>query len=149
MTDLNPHDVARRCAEALLQRDAASRALGITLISAAPGRAQVSMRVRDDMLQGHGTCHGGFLFALADTAFALACNSHDAATVAQGCSIEYLVPGQLDDELVAHAQELHRGKRTGTYDVRIDNQHGQPVALFRGKSYQVRGTVLAQEAIDK
>jgi acyl-CoA thioesterase len=132
----------------MYSRDQATQGLGITLLDVGPGRARLSMPVRADMLQGHGTCHGGFLFALADSAFAFACNSHDKATVAQGCSIDYVAPALAGDLLSAAATELSRKGRTGLYDVRIQNQRGELIALFRGKSYQVRGTVLAQETQD-
>ncbi|MOA30756.1 Acyl-coenzyme A thioesterase PaaI [compost metagenome] len=101
------------------------------------------------MIQGHGTCHGGYLFALADSAFAFACNSYDEAAVAIGCSIDYVAPARLDDLLTATAVEQSRSGRTGNYDVRVENQHGQLIALFHGKSYKVRGTVLAQETTDE
>lgn len=138
-------DLASRCAQALYDRDAASQGLGMRLLASGPGTATVGMSVRADMLQGHNTCHGGFLFALADSAFAFACNSHNDATVAQGCSIDYVAPAFAGDTLTAVCNELSRGKRTGVYDVRIENQNGQLIALFRGKSYQIRGTVLAEE----
>lgn len=151
MTDLQrtPEALAQACADAMFTRDRATQALGIRLLEAGPGQARLSMPVRADMIQGHGTCHGGFLFALADSAFAFACNSHDKATVAQGCSIDYLAPALLDDVLYANAVELSRKGRTGVYDVRIENQRSELIALFRGKSYQVRGTVLAQETTDE
>ncbi|MCT8165288.1 hydroxyphenylacetyl-CoA thioesterase PaaI [Pseudomonas putida] len=151
MTDLQrtPEALAQACADAMFTRDRATQALGIRLLETSPGQARLSMPVRADMIQGHGTCHGGFLFALADSAFAFACNSHDKATVAQGCSIDYLAPALLDDVLYANAVELSRKGRTGVYDVRIENQRGELIALFRGKSYQVRGTVLAQETTDE
>ncbi|WP_079228134.1 hydroxyphenylacetyl-CoA thioesterase PaaI [Pseudomonas putida] len=150
MTDLqrNAEELAQACADAMYSRDQATQGLGITLLDVGPGRARLSMPVRADMLQGHGTCHGGFLFALADSAFAFACNSHDKATVAQGCSIDYVAPALAGDLLSAAATELSRKGRTGLYDVRIQNQRGELIALFRGKSYQVRGTVLAQETQD-
>ncbi|BDM22890.1 hydroxyphenylacetyl-CoA thioesterase PaaI [Pseudomonas sp. NPDC089428] len=150
MTDLqrHPDELAQACAAAMYARDPATQGLGITLLDIGPGRARLSMPVRADMLQGHGTCHGGFLFALADSAFAFACNSHDKATVAQGCSIDYVAPALAGDVLSAAAIELSRKGRTGLYDVRIHNQRGELIALFRGKSYQVRGTVLAQETQD-
>ncbi|HDS1680261.1 TPA: hydroxyphenylacetyl-CoA thioesterase PaaI [Pseudomonas putida] len=150
MTDLqrNAEELAQACADAMYSRDQATQGLGITLLDVGPGRARLSMPVRADMLQGHGTCHGGFLFALADSAFAFACNSHDKATVAQGCSIDYVAPALAGDLLSADATELSRTGRTGLYDVRIQNQRGELIALFRGKAYQVRGTVLAQETQD-
>lgn len=150
MTDLDPtpEALATACATAMYARDTASRRLGIELLDVGPGRARVSMPVRADMLQGHGTCHGGFLFALADSAFAFACNSQNKATVAQGCSIEFIAPALPGDHLTATAIELSRKGRTGVYDVRVDNQRGELIAVLRGKSYQVRGTVLAQETQD-
>lgn len=145
MTDLDANTLAQRCAQALMARDNASRGLGMQLLSASPGQAHLSMPVRADMLQGHGTCHGGFLFALADSAFAMACNTYNDATVAQGCSIDYVAPAFEGDVLQARCIEQSRSGRTGNYDVRIENQQGQLIALFHGKSYKVRGTVLAQE----
>ena len=137
--------LARDCAEAMYERDQATRRMGIQLLDAGPGSAKLSMRVREDMIQGHGTCHGGYLFALADSAFAFACNSYNDATVAIGCSIDYVAPAREGDELIASACEQSRSGRTGNYDVRIENSQGQLIALFHGKSYKVRGTVLAQE----
>ncbi|WP_338743919.1 hydroxyphenylacetyl-CoA thioesterase PaaI [Pseudomonas sp. KK18] len=145
MNDLPAQQLAERCAQALMARDNASLALGMQLLEAGPGRAHMRMPVRTDMLQGHGTCHGGFLFALADSAFAMACNTYNDATVAQGCSIDYVAPAFEGDVLSAQCSEQSRSGRTGNYDVRIENQQGQLIALFHGKSYKVRGTVLAQE----
>ncbi len=96
-------ELAQACAEAMYARDQATQGLGIRLLEAGPGQACLRMPVRADMIQGHGTCHGGFLFALADSAFAFACNSHDQATVALGCSIDYLAPALRDDVLTARA----------------------------------------------
>ena len=118
------------------------------LLDVGPGQARLSMPVRADMIQGHGSCHGGFLFSLADSAFAFACNSYDEATVALGCSIDYVAPAFEHDVLTATASELTRKGRTGLYDVRLENQRGELIALFHGKSYKVRGTVLPQETQD-
>ncbi|NNB42582.1 hydroxyphenylacetyl-CoA thioesterase PaaI [Pseudomonas chlororaphis] len=145
MLDHLSMSLASACAQSLFKRDNASQALGMRLLSVAPGAARLGMSVREDMLQGHGTCHGGFLFALADSAFALACNTYDEATVAIGCSIDYIAPARLGDTLTADCIEQSRSGRTGNYDVRIENQHGVLIALFHGKSYKVRGPVLAQE----
>ncbi|SDI01442.1 acyl-CoA thioesterase [Pseudomonas flavescens] len=145
MTDDAAQRLAEACASTLYERDTASRALGMQLLAVAPGRASLSMSVRADMLQGVGTCHGGYLFALADSAFAFACNTYDRITVAIGCSIDYVAPGREGDLLTATAIEQSRSGRTGNYDVRIENQQGQLIALFHGKSYQVRGTLLDQE----
>lgn len=143
MTDAS--QLARACAEAMYERDQATRRMGIQLLDAGPGSSKLLMRVREEMIQGHGTCHGGYLFALADSAFAFACNSYNDATVAIGCSIDYVAPAREGDELIASACEQSRSGRTGNYDVRIENSQGQLIALFHGKSYKVRGTVLAQE----
>ena len=137
--------LAAACASALYERDAASQAMGIRLLEVSAGSVRVSMEVRADMVQGVGTCHGGYLFALADSAFAFACNTYNATTVALGCSIDYVSPARLGDVLVAHATEQSRGSRTGNYDVRIENEQGALVALFHGKSYQVRDTLINQE----
>ena len=145
MTNHEALDLASDCAKALFSRDNASQAMGMRLLSAGPGCARIGMNVRADMIQGHGTCHGGYLFALADSAFALACNSYNEATVAIGCSIDYITPARQGDTLNADCTEQSRSGRTGNYDVRIENQLGQLIALFHGKSYKVRGAVLPQE----
>jgi acyl-CoA thioesterase len=145
MTNHEAMNLASDCAQALFKRDTASQAMGMRLLSVAPGCARVGMSVRADMIQGHGTCHGGYLFALADSAFAFACNSYNEATVAIGCSIDYIAPAHLGDTLTADCTEQSRSGRTGNYDVRIENQQGQLIALFHGKSYKVRGAVLTQE----
>ena len=145
MTNHEAMNLASACTQALFKRDTASQAMGMRLLSAAQGCARIGMGVRADMIQGHGTCHGGYLFALADSAFALACNSYNEATVAIGCSIDYIAPARLGDTLTADCTEQSRSGRTGNYDVRIENQLGQLIALFHGKSYKVRGAVLTQE----
>lgn len=149
MSKVNGQTLAENCANALFERDAASQSMQMRLLTAAPGQARVSMEARADMLQGHGTCHGGFIFALADSAFAFACNSYDESTVAIGCSIDYIAPVRLGDTLTAQAIEQSRSGRTGNYDVRIENQNGHLIALFHGKSYRVRGSVLAQETANE
>ena len=141
MTDLTPQQLANACAEAMFARDQASQQLGMKIVSVAPGRAELSMTVDQRMIQGHGACHGGYLFTLADSAFAFSCNTYDKATVASGCSIEYVMPAKQGDVLIASAEERSRGNRTGIYDITITNQDKQVVAFFRGKSYQVRGSV--------
>jgi acyl-CoA thioesterase len=145
MTNHDAMRLASACAQAMFDRDSASQGMGMRLLAAAPGTACVGMSVRADMIQGHGTCHGGYLFALADSAFALACNSYNEATVAMGCSIDYVAAARLGDTLNAECIEQSRSGRTGNYDVRIENQRGELIALFHGKSYKVRGPVLAQE----
>jgi acyl-CoA thioesterase len=134
--------LARRVAERMFASDQASRGLGIAITKIEPGRATLTMTVRSDMLNGHAICHGGFIFTLADSAFAFACNSYNFNTVAQGCSIEYLAPAREGDVLTANAQERSLAGRTGVYDIEVTNQRGDPVALFRGKSYRIKGHIV-------
>ncbi|WP_151704912.1 hydroxyphenylacetyl-CoA thioesterase PaaI [Nitrincola alkalilacustris] len=141
MSELSPQQLAEACAEAMYSRDLASQKLGMKIESVGPGRAVLSMKITDEMIQGHDSCHGGYIFTLADSTFAFACNTYDEATVASGCSIEYLAPGKSGDLLTAIGEERSRSGRTGVYDITVQNQHGKTVALFRGKSYKVRGSV--------
>lgn len=129
---------AERAIAALFERDRASKGLGMTVESAQPGRARVSMRVRPDMLNGHQTCHGGFIFSLADSAFAFACNSRNDTAVASACQINYLKPAHEGEVLAAEAVERIQAGRIGIYDVSVLNQAGEVVALFRGTSHRVR-----------
>ena len=122
--------------------DRFARGLGIRLVSVAPGHSVVEMPVTEAMIQGHDSCHGGYIFTLADSAFAFACNTYNEATVASGCSIDYVAPGKLGDVLIAEAREQTRKGRTGVYDVRVSSGRDELVALFRGKSYKVRGPVI-------
>jgi len=126
----------------MYERDEAARSLGIRVEEMGPGRSRLSMTVRPDMVNGHAICHGGFLFTLADTAFAYACNSHNGNTVAAGARIEFLAPGQLGDRLEAEALELSRQGRTGVYDVVVRNADGRKLALFRGNSFQIKGNLI-------
>lgn len=133
---------AERVIQHLYTRDTATRALGIRLVAVSPGRVSVAMTVRADMLNGHRICHGGMVFALADSAFAFACNSHGEVTVAAGVSIEFLAPAHEGDELLAEAVELQRSaQRTGFYDITVTNQHGERIALFRGRSHRIGGRI--------
>ena len=131
---------AERSAAALWAGDAASQGLGMVLEDVGPGLARMSMIVEPRMLNGHGSCHGGFIFALADSAFAFACNSRDQRAVAQSCSITYLNPAQLGDRLVATAQELAAAGRSALYDVRVQTAE-RVVAEFRGQCRVVGGAV--------
>ncbi|WP_339670733.1 hydroxyphenylacetyl-CoA thioesterase PaaI [Dasania marina] len=141
---LSPQDLAQACADSMYKVDNASQALGMKILSVAPGRAELSMTVRDDMLNGHGSCHGGFIFALADSTFAFACNSRNISTVAQAVNIDYVRPGMAGELLTAVAVEKNLAGRTGLYDVTVSNEQGEDVAYFRGKSYRIRGTVLPE-----
>ena len=136
--------LARRVAERMLASDRASRALGMAIVQIEAARATLTMTVRGDMVNGHAICHGGFIFTLADSAFAFACNSYNFNTVAQGCSIEYLAPVREGDVLTAVAQERSLSGRTGVYDIEVTNQRGETVALFRGKSYRIKGHVVEE-----
>ncbi|GGO79165.1 phenylacetic acid degradation protein PaaD [Marinobacterium nitratireducens] len=144
MTDLTPQQLAEACAESMFARDTATQALEMEIVCVSPGRASIAMAVSPRMIQGHGNCHGGYIFTLADSAFAFACNTYNAVTVGAGCTIDYLAPAKLGDRLTAYAVERSRSGRTGIYDVSVENQHGTPIALFRGRSHQVRGTLLPE-----
>jgi acyl-CoA thioesterase len=123
-------------------RDAAARTLGIAIEEVRPGYARLAMRVMPSMLNGHDVMHGGFIFTLADTAFAYACNSRNEANVALNAAISFTAPGRVDQRLVAIAQERSSTGRTGIYDVEVQNDAGQPIAFFRGTSYRIGGTVI-------
>ncbi|MGB9332400.1 MAG: hydroxyphenylacetyl-CoA thioesterase PaaI [Steroidobacteraceae bacterium] len=137
--------LAERAAAALFERDRASQSLGMRLSGVRPGWAQVSMRVRPDMTNGHGVCHGGIVFALGDSAFAFACNSHNEATVAAAASIDFLAAARAGDELTAEASELWRTRRNGLYEIIVYNQRAERIALFRGRSYRIDGQVVGAE----
>ncbi len=134
--------LAERVAREMYERDPASIGLGMRVVSVGPGRAEVSMTVRADMLNGHAICHGGFIFTLADSAFAYSCNSYNLVTVASGCSIDFLAPAREGDVLTARAVERSAAGRTGVYDIDVVNQRGEKIALFRGKSYRIKGHVI-------
>jgi acyl-CoA thioesterase len=138
----DPQALAELAGKTMYERDPASRALGMALDEIRPGYARMSMPVRGDMLNGHGTCHGGYIFMLADSAFAFACNSHNHVTVGAGCTIDYLAPGREGDLLTAEAVEQALAGKTGIYDIVVSNQEGRKVALFRGKSHRVQGHVV-------
>jgi acyl-CoA thioesterase len=135
-------DLARVCAEAMWTDDAASRGLGMTIISVAPGQATLAMTVTQSMVNGHNTCHGGFIFTLADSAFAFACNSHNERAVAQHCAVTFVNPAQLGDRLVARAVERQRAGRSGIYDVTVTREEGFVIAEFRGHSRSIGGELV-------
>ncbi len=138
-------DLAQACAAVLLSGDGASRSLGMVLQAVEPGYARMAMVVRPDMLNGHGTAHGGMIFALADSAFAIACNSRNVATVGQDCTIRYLAPGRSGETLTAEARETALVGRLGTYDVTVRGGDGRIIALFRGHSAARKDRVLPEE----
>ncbi|WP_193170481.1 hydroxyphenylacetyl-CoA thioesterase PaaI [Nisaea nitritireducens] len=138
----NAEETARRVADWMYANDAATKALGMQVEEIAPGYARLRMTVRADMLNGHQTCHGGMIFTLADSAFAFACNSANALTVAQSCDINFVNPAREGDDLVATCEEqFHRG-RSGIYDTVVTTSDGTPVAFFRGKSRTIGGALV-------
>ncbi len=148
MTDqaLSRHDDARQlaqqCVDAMLANDAASRMLGIHIKVIQAASIDAQMTVRADMTNGHNICHGGLIFSLADSAFAYASNSTNRNTVASACHIDFIAPALLDDTLTAQARERTRSGRTSVYDVEVYNQRNELIALFRGKGYQIRGSII-------
>jgi len=139
----SPETVGRH----MFAADRASRGLGMRLLAVGAGTARLQMTVRDDMLNGHEICHGGFITTLADSAFAFACNSNNQVTVASGLSVEFLAPARSGDVLTADASEVSRGGRTGVYDMVVTNQDGARIALVRGRSAALKGrTVVPVDA---
>jgi len=146
LTAADAQALAERVADAMYPRDRASQSLGIKVARVGPGHAELTMTVRPDMLNGHAICHGGFIFTLADSAFAFACNSYNLNTVASGCAIEFLAPAREGDVLTAVARERSMAGRTGVYDIDVATQRGETIALFRGKSYRIKGHIVDEEA---
>jgi acyl-CoA thioesterase len=136
----DPQALAEACAAAMWAEDTASQGLGMVLEAVGPGTARMAMTVRDGMVNGHGMCHGGFIFTLADSAFAFACNSRNAKCVAAGGSINFLRPARLGDRLTATAEERHLAGRSGIYDVRVTSQSGEVIAELRGQSRAIGET---------
>ena len=141
---LSPEAMARACADIMWQDDRASRGLGMAISEVGPGTATLTMDVTEAMTNGHGMCHGGFIFTLADSAFAFACNAYNQRTVAQHCSITFLVSAQLGDRLTAAAVERSRVGRSGIYDINVTRQTGEVIAEFRGHSRTISGTHLPE-----
>lgn len=137
---------AERSAAAMWENDRASQGLGMQIDEVAPGRAVLSMTVRPEMVNGLNVCHGGFIFTLADSAFAFACNSYNQLTFAQHCAVTFHAPGKLNDTLTATAQEVIRQGRSGLYDVMVHDSAGTLIASFRGHSRSVRGQHFEEEA---
>ncbi|MCV2872394.1 hydroxyphenylacetyl-CoA thioesterase PaaI [Defluviimonas sp. WL0050] len=136
---MTPQERAEKSAAAIWAGDAASKHLGMSLDAVGPGRAVMSFTVRAEHLNGHGICHGGYIFTLADSAFAFACNSQNRLVVAQQNSITYLSPGREGERLTAEAVEVSLSGRSGIYDVTVTGDDGRKVALFRGLSRQIEG----------
>ena len=141
-TSQEAQSLAERVAAGMYARDRASQAMGMRIAAIGPGYAELTMTVRADMLNGHAICHGGFIFTLADSAFAFACNSYNLTTVASGGAIDFVAPAREGDVLTAMARERSVSGRTGVYDIEVTNQRGETVAYFRGKSYRIKGHVV-------
>ena len=143
---LSAEEVARRSAEAMWSKDAASKWLGAALDDVGPGTARMSMTVEKHHTNGHDICHGGYIFTLADSAFAFACNSYNRIVVAQHNVITFIAPGKRGDRLTADAREVARYGRSGIYDVRVTDQDGRLIAEFRGVSRAIDGKHFEDEA---
>jgi acyl-CoA thioesterase len=145
---MSTHDaktLARKVGETMFAVDVASKeTMGMELVACEPGRAVMRMAVKERHLNGHQICHGGFIFTLADSTFAFACNSYNKNAVAAGCSIEFLKPGRLGDVLTCEGIEQTLSGRHGIYDMKVTNQNGEVIALFRGKSAQIPGSVIPE-----
>ncbi len=141
---LTPKQRAERACEAMMNGDLASRSIGITLVDVDEGTATMQMPVTQHHCNGHGVCHGGMSFTLADTAFAFACNSRNQSTLAQHNTITYLAPGMLGDVLTAVATEVNLAGRNGMYDVKVTNQDGTKIAEFRGISRAIKGQLFEE-----
>lgn len=139
---MDPAELARACAERMYADDAASRALGMVVDGVGPGRATVRMTVTSAMTNGHGTCHGGYVFLLADSAFAFACNTYDIVTVAAAADVVFVAPARVGDELIAEAVERVRFGRSGVYDITVRRTDGEVVAEFRGHSRSLGTPIL-------
>jgi acyl-CoA thioesterase len=140
---MTEHELAAKVGATMFAVDRASKDfMQMELLTCEPGRAVMRMQVREPMLNGHQICHGGFIFTLADSTFAFACNSRNFATVASGASIEFLRPAHLGDVLTCEGVEQLVQGRHGIFDMKVSNQSGETVAMFRGKSAQIKGAVL-------
>jgi len=137
---MTPHEIAQKSADLLWAEDTTAEAHGIHVDSVGPGKAELSMTVTKAMTNGHGIGHGGFIFLLADTAFAYACNSYNQRSVAQHCSITYLKPASEGSRLTAKAREVRRAERSGIYDISVSDESGGTIAEFRGHSRTVAGS---------
>ena len=136
---MTPQETATAVGAGMMAKDKASSGLGMRLTHISPGAAHLDMLVRSDMINGHATCHGGMITALADSAFAFACNSYNELAVASGLSIDFLAPAFEGDMLTARAIEVSLSGRTGVYDVMVFNQEADCVAVFRGRSHRIKG----------
>ncbi len=142
---MTAQDLAWACARAMYDRDPTSRALGMAIEDMGPGTARLTMAVTGAMANGHGSAHGGMIFALADSAFAFACNSRNVTTVGQSCTITYLAPARVGETLAATATETALVGRNGIYDVTVTGADGRMVATFRGQSAALKTPIITEE----
>ena len=138
-TGPSAQQIAEAVRDAMWRDDRASKALGMQVLAIGPGTARMSMTVREDMLNGHDICHGGLIATLADSTFAFACNAYNEVTVASGFDVNLVAAARLGDVLTADASEVNKAGRTGVYDIEVRNQRGERVAVFRGRSYTLKG----------
>ena len=141
---MTPQALAEACRDWMWRNDRASKGLGMQVLAVSPGGATLSMVVREDMLNGHDICHGGFITTLADSTFAFACNAYNEVTVASGFDVNLIAAARLGDLLTASAVEISKAGRTGVYDINVRNQRQEPVAAFRGRSYSIKGKPLIE-----
>lgn len=134
--------IAKASADKMWSDDEASRALGMQIVSIAPGKAAMTMTVTEKMVNGHNICHGGYIFLLADSTFAFACNTYNQITVAQQCAVTFIRPGKLGDQLRADAAEISKSSRSGIYDITVTRQDGTVIAEFRGHSRSIDGEIV-------
>jgi len=146
VTSPTAQQIAEAVRDAMWRDDRASKALGMQVLAIGPGTATMSMTVRDDMLNGHDICHGGLITTLADSAFAFACNAYNEVTVASGFDVNLVTAARLGDLLTAEAREVNKAGRTGVYDIEVRNQRGERVAVFRGRSYTLKGKQVVDPA---
>jgi len=136
---MTPQQIAEAVRDGMFANDRASKGLGMEILAISPGGATLAMTVREDMLNGLDICHGGLITTLADSAFAFACNAYNEMTVASGFDVSIVAPGRLGDRLTAVAEEVQLSGRTGVYDITVRNQRDELIALFRGRSYRLKG----------
>ncbi|HEX2011971.1 MAG TPA: hydroxyphenylacetyl-CoA thioesterase PaaI [Roseateles sp.] len=136
---MTPQQIAEAVRDGMLAKDRATKALGMEIRAVGPGTATLAMTVREDMLNGFDICHGGLVTTLADSAFAFACNSYNEVTVASGFAIDIMAPSRAGDRLTAEAREVSLAGRTGVYDISVRNQRDELIAVFRGRSYRIKG----------
>ena len=146
MSGPTAQQIAEAVRDAMWRDDRASKALGMQVQAIGPGTSTVTMTVRDDMLNGHDICHGGLITTLADSAFAFACNAYNEVTVASGFDVNLVTAARLGDVLTAEAREVNKAGRTGVYDIEVRNQRGERVAVFRGRSYTLKGKQVVDPA---